>query len=51
MSPPAKPGAGGEPVLHRVGDELRPALAPQIVGHLGAVGVGDQPADLLGALA
>ena len=31
-----------------VGDELGPPLAPQIVGHLGAVGVADQVADLLG---
>ena len=43
----AQAGAGGKPVLHRVGDELRPALAPQIVGHLGAVGISDQAADLL----
>ena len=38
------------PLLHGVGDQLRPALAPQVAGHLGAVGIGDQPADLLGAL-
>jgi len=46
----AEPGAGGKPVLHGVGNELRPAFAPQIVGHLGAVGVSDQPADFFGAL-
>src|SRR4029077_15782015 len=38
-------GAGGEPVAHDVGDEFRPALAPQIAGDLGAVGVTDQPAN------
>src|SRR5581483_9432672 len=43
-------GAGRQAVLHRVGDQLGPALAPQILGHLGAVGVGDQLADLLGPL-
>src|SRR5271155_317791 len=43
-------GAGRHAVLHRVGDQLRPALAPQIFRHLGAVGVADQPADLLGPL-
>src|SRR5712691_3036683 len=40
-------GAGGEPVGHGVDDQLRPALAPQVAGHLGAVGVADQAADLL----
>jgi len=30
-----KPGAGRDPVCHRVDDELRPALAPQIVDDLG----------------
>src|SRR3546814_8551786 len=34
------------PVLHRVRHQLRPAFAPQIVGHLGAVAIGHQPADL-----
>ena len=38
-------GAGGEPVAHHVGDQFRPALAPEIVRHLGAVGVADQAAD------
>ena len=42
-----KPGAGRDAVRHGVGDELRPALAPQIVGDLGAVGIGDQPAHLV----
>src|SRR5579885_3019870 len=46
---PAQPGAGGDAVRHRVG-ELRPALAPQIVGCLGAVGMADEPAHLLRAL-
>ena len=32
------------------GDELGPAFAPQIVGDLGAVGIGDEPTDLMGAL-
>src|SRR5262249_43313629 len=40
-------GAGRDPVRHRVGDELRPALAPEIVGDLGDVGMGDEPADLV----
>src|SRR5713101_5125941 len=39
--------AGGESVADDVGDQFRPALAPQIGGHLGAVGVADQAADLL----
>src|SRR6185312_17145686 len=43
-------GAGGEAVAHDIGDELRPALAPEIAGGLGAVGVGDEPAHRLGAL-
>src|SRR3984893_18805961 len=42
-----KPGAGRDPVRHRIGDELRPPLAPQIVGDLGAVRIGDQPAHLV----
>src|SRR5450432_1380853 len=37
--------AGGESVAHGVGDQFRPALAPQIAGYLGAVGVADQAAD------
>src|SRR5215472_18134966 len=45
-----KAGAGREPVLHRVGDQLGPALAPEIVGDQRAVGKTDQPADFLGAL-
>src|ERR1700724_3485044 len=45
-----KSGAGRHPVRHRIGDELGPAFAPQIVGDLGAVGIGDEPADLVGAL-
>ena len=45
-----KPGAGRDAVRHCVGDELRPALAPQIVGDLGAVGIGDQPAHLVGPI-
>src|SRR3984893_14177549 len=40
-------GAGGEPVAHDVGDQFRPALAPQIAGDLGAVGEADQAADFL----
>src|SRR6266478_9266925 len=43
-------GAGGESVAHGVGDQFRPALAPQIAGYLGAVGVADQAADFLGPL-
>ena len=43
-------GACREAVLHGVGDQLRPALAPQVGGDLGAVGVADQPAHLLRAL-
>src|SRR5712672_2349921 len=39
--------AGGESSAHRVGDQFRPALAPQIAGYLGAVGVADQAADFL----
>ena len=46
----AQTRAGGEPVLHGVGDQLRPPLAPKIVGDLGAVGKGDQTANLLRAL-
>src|SRR5712675_1131182 len=39
--------AGGESVAHHVGDQFRPALAPQIAGYLGAVSVADQAADFL----
>src|SRR5581483_2760446 len=42
-------GAGREPVLHGIGDELGPALAPQIVGDQRAVGKTDQAADFPGA--
>jgi hypothetical protein len=45
-----KPGASRHPIRHRIGDELRPALAPQIVGDLGAVGIGDQPAHFVRAV-
>src|SRR5712671_6432975 len=38
--------AGGEPVAHGVGDQFRPALAPQIAGYLGAVGVADEAANV-----
>src|SRR4029453_78431 len=41
-------GAGGDPICHRVGYQLRPALAPEIGGHLGAIRISDQPTDLLG---
>src|SRR6516225_1203061 len=44
-----KPGAGGQSVLHRVGDELGPALPPEIAGHFGAVGKRYQPAHFFGA--
>ena len=44
---PGQPGAGGDAVRHRVRDQLRPALAPQIVGRLGAVGVRDEAQHLL----
>src|SRR5258706_7386267 len=37
--------AGGESVGPGVGDQLRPALAPQIAGYLGTVGVAAQAAD------
>src|SRR5580700_10365175 len=47
MFAPEKAGAGGDAVRHRVGDQLRPALAPQIVGGLGAVGVRDEAEHLL----
>ena len=47
--PARQASTGGEAVAHDVGDELRPALAPQVVRDLGAVGGGDEPADLLGA--
>src|SRR5262249_30581471 len=42
-----KAGAGGNPIGHRVGDELRPTLAPQVTGHFGAIRISDQAADLL----
>src|SRR5262249_30960508 len=42
--------AGRKPVAHDVGNELRPALAPEVVSHLGAVGIADQPADFLRAV-
>src|SRR5438132_13977667 len=41
-----EPGAGRNPVRHRVGDELGPALAPEVVGDLGAVGVSDEATHL-----
>ncbi len=44
-----QPRAGGKPVAHDVGDELRPALPPQVGRDHGAVGGADQPADLLDA--
>src|SRR5260370_39963629 len=37
--------AGGESIAHRVGDPVRPALAPQIAGCFSAFGVADQAAD------
>src|SRR6516162_3754056 len=46
----AEPGRGGDAVRHRVGDELRPALSPQIVRDLGAVRVRDEPAHLARSL-
>src|SRR5438552_4419989 len=36
-----------ETLRHRIGDQLRPAFAPEIVGDLGAVGIGDEPAHLV----
>ena len=42
--------AGGKPVAHDVGNQFRPALAPQISGYLGAVRVADQTADFLRAM-
>src|SRR5262245_44588249 len=45
-----QPRAGGKPVAHDVGDELRPALPPQVGRDHGAVGSADQPAHLLDAL-
>src|SRR5262245_19723737 len=36
-----QPGAGGDPICHRVGHQLRPALAPEISGHLGAICISD----------
>src|SRR6266481_9781334 len=44
---PGEPGAGGHTIRHGIGDEFRPALAPEIVGDLGAVGIGDEPAHLV----
>ena len=44
---PGEPGAGGHTIRHRVGHELGPAFAPEIVGDLGAVGIGDEPAHLV----
>src|ERR1700754_1364361 len=41
-----QPRARGQSIAHDVGDQFRPALAPQIGGRLGAVGVADQAADL-----
>src|SRR6516164_7373888 len=43
-----QPGAGRQTITHDIGDELRPALAPQILGHHRAVGVTDELADFLG---
>src|ERR1044071_9360512 len=45
-----QPGARGKAVPHHIGDQLRPALAPDILGDEGAVRVGEQAADLLGAV-
>src|SRR5450432_1951232 len=42
--------AGGESVAHDICDQFRPALSPQIAGDLGAIGVADQAANLLGPL-
>src|SRR5205085_1723687 len=42
-----QPGASRDAVRHRVRDELRPALAPEVVGHLRAVGMRDEAVDLL----
>src|SRR5436305_1039798 len=44
---PGQTGAGGNAVGHRIRHQFRPALAPQIVGRLGAVGMRDQAQDLL----
>ena len=43
-------GARGQPVAHHVGHQLRPALAPKVLGHHRAVGQRDQAADLLDAV-
>src|SRR6201998_1453230 len=43
-------GAGRESVAHHIGDELRPALAPQVFGYHRAVGVTHELADLFGAV-
>src|SRR4051794_31741162 len=44
---PGQPGRRRTAVRHRVRHQLRPALAPQIVGGLGAVGQRHQPQHLL----
>ena len=41
------PGAGRQPVAHDVGHELRPAFAPQILGHHRAVRIADETAHFL----
>src|SRR5262249_28581942 len=43
-------GARRQPVAHHIGDELRPAFAPQFLGHHRAVGITDEPAHLLRAI-
>ena len=48
--PADQAGAGRKPIAHHVGDQLRPALAPDILRHEGAVGVGEEAANLLGAV-
>src|SRR5204862_4101747 len=48
--PADQAGAGRKPIAHHVGDQLRPALAPDILGYEGAVGVCAEAANLLGAV-
>src|SRR5262249_205248 len=43
-------GRGRHPVAHRVDDELRPALTPQVSGHFGGVRGRQQAADVARAL-
>src|ERR1044071_9782872 len=45
-----QPGARGKAVPHHIGDQLRPALPPNVFGHEGAIGIREQAANLLSAV-